>query len=249
MKQTKAYVGCSGYHYEDWEGKFYPGDVKKEDWLAYYSETFNSVEINNSFYKLPDKETFSKWKEMTPEHFRFTLKGSRYITHMKKLKDPKTHVRKFLNAIDPLAGKTDCILWQLPGNLHLNEDKLDSFCQVLSKDFIHVMEFRHASWFTEATWEVLSNHEHMAACSLSAPGDLPEDLLDINGVVYIRFHGKNEWYHHRYAKKELKKWITRISKSDDMKQLYAYFNNDVDAHAPENAGMFKEMVEKDVKES
>lgn len=241
MGSIKTYIGCSGYHYDDWQGPFYPEGMKKEEWLSFYAEKFNSVEINNSFYNIPDKSTLKSWKERTPEEFRFTLKGSRYITHMKKLKDPEPHVKKFLKGIEPLADKTGCILWQLPGNLHVNLEKLENFCQALSHDFIHVMEFRHNSWFIEKTYDILSGYDHMAGCSLSAPGDLPENLLDIHHVAYIRFHGKGEWYNYHYSKKELQAWKNKIT-SSDTRQLFAYFNNDVNAHAPENAGTFKDMI-------
>src|SRR6056297_4247126 len=120
MGRKNSYIGCSGYHYDDWHGPFYPEGMKKEEWLSFYAEKFNSVEINNSFYNIPEKSTLKSWKEQTPEHFRFTLKGSRYITHMKKLKDPETHVKRFLEGIEPLADKIGCILWQLPGNLHVD---------------------------------------------------------------------------------------------------------------------------------
>ncbi len=246
MNPDKVYIGCSGYHYKEWRGKFYPEDLRQSEWLSHYAAIFPSVEINNSFYKIPDEKTLTAWKKETPEEFRFTLKGSRYITHMKKLKDPSDHLDKFYRAIEPIAAKTECILWQLPGNQHLDTGKLDNFCRLLSKDFINSIEFRHISWFTEETFEILSNHNHVSACSLSAPGDLPGDLLESHGKVYIRFHGKEDWYNHDYSDGELKGWLKKLNEADRLKVLFAYFNNDQNAHAPANAQKFLEMVREEL---
>jgi len=239
----RSYIGCSGYHYSAWKGPFYPDDIPKKDWLGYYAERFNSVEINNSFYKVPDPETFESWKDQTPATFRFTLKGSRYITHMKKLKDPEKHLKKFYDAIEPLGDKTRCILWQLPGNLHEDTEKLDHFCSKLSQDYTNVLEFRHQSWFSGKVGEIISGARKCVICSLSAPGDLPEDLFVDRGITYVRFHGKDDWYRHDYSDGELEKWAEKIAGSGT-RELYAYFNNDVDAHAPVNAQTFREKMEK-----
>ncbi len=233
------YIGCSGYHYDDWKGKFYPEDLEKKKWLEYYSEHFNTVEINNTFYQIPEKKTLKEWVSITPDDFRFAVKGSRYITHMKKLKDPGEHLKKFYDGIKPLRKKTDVILWQLPGNLHKNKEKLENFCKILDKDFRNVIEFRHTSWFNDEIYDLLAEYDVMT-CSLSAPGDLPEVLVDRTKSVYLRFHGKEEWYKYDYSREELKKWVERLKKSK-AKDYYVYFNNDHEAHSTENAMTLKEL--------
>ncbi|MGM0666980.1 MAG: DUF72 domain-containing protein [Bacteroidota bacterium] len=236
----EKFMGCSGFHYSDWKGKFYPEDIKKESWLEYYSQHFNSVEINNTFYKIPEKDTLKSWLEQTPPDFSFSLKGSRYITHMKKLKDCKTHVKKFYKAIKPLEEKLGAVLWQLPGNLHRNDEKIEAFCKELDKTYTNVIEFRHISWFKREIYDLLSSYG-VTVCSLSAPGDLLETLEVSSGKVYLRFHGKEEWYRYRYSEKELGQWSDKINKSGAA-VAYVYFNNDYKAYAVENAIKMKELL-------
>ncbi|MEE4214131.1 MAG: DUF72 domain-containing protein, partial [Bacteroidales bacterium] len=169
----EKFIGCSGFHYSDWKGKFYPEDIKKESWLEYYSQHFNSVEINNTFYKIPEKDALKSWLGQTPPGFSFSLKGSRYITHMKKLKDCRKHAKKFYDAIEPLKKKLGAVLWQLPGNLHRNDAKIEDFCKELDNNITNVIEFRHISWFKREIYDLLSSYD-VTVCSLSAPGDLPE---------------------------------------------------------------------------
>jgi len=236
----EKFIGCSGFHYKDWKGKFYPEDIKKEDWLEYYSKSFNSVEINNTFYKIPEKDTLKYWLWQTPEDFRFSLKGSRYITHMKKLKDCKKHVERFYKAIEPLEEKLGAVLWQLPGNLHRNDEKIETFCKELDNTYTNVIEFRHISWFNREIYELLSSYG-VTVCSLSAPGDLPEMLEDSSGKIYLRFHGKEEWYRYQYSEEELGEWTEKIHQSG-AGISYVYFNNDYKAYAVENGIKMKELL-------
>ncbi len=229
----EKYIGCSGYHYKDWLGTFYPEQMKPKSWLAHYAQQFNTVEINNTFYKIPGRETFDEWDQQTPSDFRFSIKGSRYITHMKKLKDCKPHLEHFYQSIEPLKKKIYTVLWQLPGNLHKNMDKLEMFCQDLDQSYINVIEFRHHSWFDQEVYDLLSAFD-IVMCSISAPGDLPEFIEDSTGKIYLRMHGKDEWYSYNYSDDELTTWKKRITHSN-ANECYIYFNNDVNAYAPNNA--------------
>lgn len=235
--EAKTFFGCSGFHYKDWKGKFYPEGLPEKDWLGYYAEKFQSVEINSSFYHIPKKNTLEKWHQSTPGHFRFTMKGSRYITHQKKLNDVAESVKYFYEVVDTLRGKLGCVLWQLPGNLHLNMDKLKSFCATLSNDYKNVIEFRHISWFTEEVYEVLAKND-IILCMVSAPGNLPEVLEKTAETAYVRFHGKGEWYNYLYTKKELEGWRNNLKKLN-VRRIYAYFNNDWNANAPRNCKELK----------
>lgn len=240
------FTGCSGFHYDGWKGLFYPEELSKSEWLPYYAEHFKTVEINNSFYRIPKKSTLEKWHEQTPGHFRFTMKGNQYITHRKKLVDDekmRDRLRYFYEVIEVLGGKLGCVLWQLPGNLHRNDEKLEKFCSRLSSDFKNEMEFRHESWFAEPVMEILKKYD-VSYCILSAPDNLPEQFITTSDTAYVRFHGKKEWYRYDYSAEaeELKKWADRIKKLK-ARRVYLYFNNDYEAKAVFNGKKMQELLD------
>lgn len=235
-----TFTGCSGFHYDDWKDTFYPSDLTKEEWLSYYAQYFKTVEINNSFYSLPEADKLKKWHEQTPGNFRFSMKGSRYVTHMKKLindSDVREGVKKFYHAVEPLQGKLGCVLWQLPGNQHRDDEKLEDFCSLLSSNFKNVIEFRDLSWFQDPVFEILENHD-ISYCIISAPDDLPEDIRATTDTAYVRFHGKSDWYNYNYSKKEIKEWQQKLQ-NINARRIYLYFNNDVKVRAVKNAKSMK----------
>lgn len=234
------FIGCSGFHYKDWKGKFYPEDIPQKKWLEYYAEQFDTVEINNSFYRMPKETTMEQWYERVPEGFSFTLKGSRYVTHIKKLNDIDESVKNFYHLADLLKEKLGCILWQLPPNLRKNAEKLKNFCSVLNEDYHNVIEFRHNSWYDEEVYNIMKNH-NVAFCIISAPGDLPEDTITTADFAYVRFHGKKDWYNYKYSKDEMETWSNSIQ-SLNAKQVYAYFNNDYDANAIKDGHQLQELL-------
>lgn len=240
-----TFTGCSGFHYDAWKGKFYPEDLTKKEWLGHYSKHFNTVEINHSFYQMPKEKDLKNWHSITPRHFRFTMKGSQYITHRKKLvNDEKVRsgVKNFYDVVEVLKGKLGCILWQLPGNLHRNDEKLDTFCKILSNNFKNVIEFRHLSWFTEPVMEILEKHD-VGYCILSAPDELPEQTVVTSDTAYVRFHGKEEWYVYDYSDKELEEWADKLKRLS-ARRIYLYFNNDANANAVKNAMKMQELLNK-----
>lgn len=238
--KTKYHLGCSGWHYDDWKGVFYPKELPKSKWLPYYAGKFNTVEINNSFYQLPKKDTFRKWYEQSPEHFRFSVKGSRYITHLKKLNDIKKPLHNFYDHASLLEEKLGCVLWQLPPNLHKDVERLKGFCQSVSSDFKNVIEFRHKSWFTNKVYDVLAENK-VAFCIISTP-EFPETAKSTADFAYVRLHGKSsDWYKYDYSNEELQHWNRKI-KALKVKELYAYFNNDYDANAVRNCQTLMEMI-------
>jgi len=234
------YIGCSGFSYDDWKGEFYPEDVPKKKWLEYYAKKFNSVEINSSFYHLPKEKTLKDWHERVPGNFRFTLKGSRFVTHMKKLNQTGEAVKNFYERAAFLKGKLGCILWQLPGNQHKDTEKLKKFCKVLSSDFRNVIEFRHNSWYDPEVYDVM-RQKGVIFCVISAPVGLSEEAMKTAGPVYMRFHGRGDWYRHLYTQEELKHWARKLNELEPEK-IFAYFNNDFRAYAPRNAAMFKDLI-------
>lgn len=230
------HIGCSGWHYDEWRGKFYPSDLSKDKWLAYYSDHFDTVEVNNSFYQLPKVETLESWRDNTPDNFLFSLKGSRQVTHFKKLNDVKGPVEQFYNHAAVLEDKLECILWQLPPNLHGDVERLANFCDLLSSDFRNVVEFRHENWFKEEIYEVLNQHE-VGFCMVSTP-NLPEDPVLTTDYAYLRFHGKSEeWYKYNYRDEELKDWVKKLQDTE-AKECFVYFNNTYKEYAVENCRSF-----------
>lgn|SRR5699024_3731996 len=239
-----TFIGSSGFHYDDWKTAFYPQDLAKEEWLPYYAQHFNSVEINNSFYSLPESDKLEKWHEQTPRNFRFSMKGSRYVTHMKKLvndADLRDGVKKFYDVVEVLKGKLGCVLWQLPGNQHRDDDKLDEFCDLLSSDFKNVIEFRHSSWFEDPVFEILSNHG-VSYSMISTPDELSEQARATTDTAYVRFHGKEKWYNYDYDKNEIKNWQQKLQ-DISARRVYLYFNNDAQAAAVKNAQTMKEVMQ------
>jgi uncharacterized protein YecE (DUF72 family) len=231
------YIGCSGYSYKDWRKKFYPEDLPEKKWLSYYSEKFNTVEINNTFYKYPTENQLQQWVKNTPDDFKFTIKGHRFFTHMKKLKSDDSFMdslNRFMGLLDVLEDKLACILWQLPGNLHKDIERLDEFFKKTGNSAQHVIEFRHRSWFDELVYEKLRHHK-VSFCILSAPNGLPEDTITTSKTAYLRFHGKSTWYNYEYSNSELKTWTERLEKLEDIDDLFIYFNNDNNAYAVKNA--------------
>ena len=236
----KLFVGCSGWNYKDWKGKFYPEDIPKKDWLEYYMSVFNTVEVNATFYRLPKDSTLEKWKKSAYRiDFNFTLKGSRYVTHMKKLNEPEESIEKFEDAAAVMKTKLGCVLWQLPPSLHRDDQKLVEFCKALKGSNKNVIEFRHESWFDEEVYSILDKHK-VSFCSISTP-EFPEELILTGKVAYVRFHGKGKkWYDYDYSVDELKAWKKKIEDCG-ADEVYVYFNNDIGANAPKNARQLKEM--------
>ncbi|WP_029035008.1 DUF72 domain-containing protein [Salinimicrobium terrae] len=215
----KVHIGCSGYNYKEWRGPFYPQKMPQRKWLEHYSSIFDTVEIN--------------------KNFQFTLKGHRYITHRKKLKEIDQSVQDFETLAKLLQKNLGCILWQLPPNLHRNDEKLESFCQTLDPGFKNVLEFRHESWYDKEVYKILKKHKIIFS-SISSP-EFSEELITTSKIGYLRFHGTGkDWYDHLYTKDELKEWHKKISDSG-FEEIYIYFNNDIHAHAPENVGQLKEL--------
>jgi uncharacterized protein YecE (DUF72 family) len=238
----EKYIGCSGYYYNHWKGLFYPPDLPKSQWLKYYSGFFNTVEINNTFYRMPDVKTLEQWYSDTPDNFIFSVKGNRFITHRKKLQVDAIltdYLYRFQNLAGELREKNGFLLWQLPGNFRSDAPRFKKFCSMLSKDFNHVFEFRHESWFNEEIYEILMNNKH-TLCTVSSPSGLPDTIIMTSVSVYIRFHGEGSWYNDNYSNERLQMWKNKLV-SKEPEKLYAYFNNDMNAYAINNGKYFSSL--------
>jgi len=237
-----VFVVTSGWIYKGWAGTFYPPDVRKTGELEFYATKFNTVEINATFYRLPLPSMVKGWRERSPDHFIFAVKGSRFITQMKKLNVEFKSIKVFFDRIKPLKEKCGPILWQLPPNFGFNGQRLDHFLKIVPKKFRHAVEFRHPSWYEHAeTFEVLRKHgaAHVPVSSMR----MPMNLNVTSDFTYIRFHGLEQGAAHDYTRAELKPWAEHCRRClDNGIDVFAYFNNDWNTRAPGNAEMFREMI-------
>jgi uncharacterized protein YecE (DUF72 family) len=238
------HIGTSGWHYSHWKGQFYPENLTHKDFLKYYADHFQTAEINNTFYQVPQKNTLKQWKETVPERFILAVKASRYITHMKKLKDPKQPVAKFLKQIEVLGEKLGPILFQLPPRWKLNLGRLESFLEILPKDYRYTFEFRDPSWFHPQVYEMLSQYK-AAFCIYDlnyrlSPKEVTADF------VYIRLHGPDGPYQGQYDIHTLSGWAGAfVAWSKQKKEIYCYFDNDQAGFAAQDALRLQEMIDKE----
>jgi uncharacterized protein YecE (DUF72 family) len=227
-------IGTSGWHYEHWQGPFYPQDLPSDKWLAYYTKHLPTVEINNSFYQLPAVETLRQWRTDTPEDFVFAVKASRYITHMKKLKDPDEPVSNFMTRVCELGDKLGPILFQLPPHWNLNLDRLRSLLELLPEGHRFAFEFRDTSWFDKRVYEMLAAHD-AAFCIYQLSGHLSPKQVTTDWV-YVRLHGPGDAYQGKYDVQTLSGWMGAFSTwARQGKEVYCYFDNDEAGYAVQNA--------------
>lgn len=235
-------IGTSGWHYPHWVGPFYPKNTASEEFLSYYVHNFSTVEINNTFYNLPAHETLAHWRDETPKNFLFTCKASRYITHMKKLKDPKKSIERFFETVTVLGRKLGPILFQLPPRWRKNVPRLEEFLKVLPKKFRYAFEFRDMSWCDEETYQVLRNHK-AAFCLYHLAGQWSPEIVTAD-FVYIRLHGPQDSYQGKYTKRTLRRWANKCREwAKSGKDVYCYFDNDDRGFAPTNALDLNRMLE------
>ncbi len=239
MKQ-RHYLGCSGWYYNDWKGKFYPDKLNKSKWLEYYSKQFNTVEVNNTFYRFPSKKNLQKWYEKTPDEFQFTLKVNQLITHRKIFKDTQDTIKRFYNLAEILEEKLSCVLFQIPPQKTKDIQFLKDIAKQLDPSINNVIEFRDISWFDHEVYDILKEF-NIIFCSVSS--NFPQELITTSKIAYIRFHGCGmERYRYYYSKEELNKWGEMIKKSN-AKSIFCYFNNDYNANAPQNCLVLNEILE------
>lgn len=236
------YIGTSGWHYDDWEGLFYPEKLPKTRWLEFYATQFTTVELNNSFYRLPTETAFQKWHNNTPSNFVFSVKASRFITHIKRLKDAGDALEKFITRVRGLGEKLGPILFQLHPKMQRDDERLEAFLRQLPNSGKYVVEFRHSSWLVPDVYEILRRHG-AGFCVFDMPG-LKSPVLATADFAYIRFHGPEKLYSGSYPDNLLKDWANNIKElSKCCNAVYAYFNNDVGGHAVENARTLRRYLE------
>lgn len=239
-----VWIGTSGWVYKHWAETFYPADWPKKDEFQFYITQFPTVEINATFYRLPSENMVKGWHRNAPDDFLFAAKGSRFITHIKRLKNCKEALKVYFEHIRGLREHLGPILWQLPPSFHNtdeNRNRLGKFLPLLPSKYRHVIEFRHPSWIESKTFDLLRSH-NIANCWLSSLR-MPDDFTMTADFVYLRFHGLAHGAYHDYTIHELRPWAERlIDATRSNKTAYVYFNNDLNTRAPLNAKALMEMV-------
>lgn len=244
---TDLRIGTSGYHYKHWVGRYYPAGIKSGDMLAHYLRDFDTVELNNTFYQLPNETTFEAWRKNTPHDFLFAVKGSRFITHMIKLKDPQRGLTNFLPRAERLRWKLGPILWQLPPGWKVNLERLETFLQELPRTHRYAFELRNETWMTDDVLALLKKY-NAAFCIYELAGY--QSPIEVTADwTYIRLHGPTKFkYQGSYSDRQLEQWAERIRTwSKKMKAIYVYFDNDDSAYAVDNALTLKRMLGKGTK--
>jgi uncharacterized protein YecE (DUF72 family) len=235
-------VGCSGWNYKTWRGRFYPSNLPARQWLHYYTSVFDTVEINNTFYRLPEAATFACWKRETPARFLVAVKASRFLTHIKRLKDPEEPIERLFSRAKALGPRLGPVLYQLPPSFFRNDvnvERLELFLRALPRRINrrvvnHVFEFRHASWYVDETFRLLEQHDATLCLHDKRGSSILEPF--VGPIAYVRFHGTSGHYAGSYPDDRLERWAATLAEQwADGRQVYAYFNNDPDAVATENA--------------
>jgi uncharacterized protein YecE (DUF72 family) len=238
---SETRIGCSGWNYGHWRDRFYPEGLPESRWLAYYAESFDTVEINASFYRLPTRKSAERWAEATPPGFVFAVKASRYLTHVKRLREVAAGVKRIYERIEPLpkTGKLGPILWQLPENFHRDDERLEHALAELPRG-LHCFEFRHPSWFVPEVEELLR-----ARGVALVIGDHPkrpfQTLTRTTDWMFARLHvgrGRDG----NYTPAQLREWAERVRRWRTEGDVYVYFNDDWNGHAVTEAVRLKKLL-------
>jgi len=239
MKAIVVRVGCSGWSYAHWRGVLYPRKGSTASWLELYAQRFDTVEVNATFYRLPTRASVERWAARTPESFCFAVKASRYLTHVRRLRGLDEGVPRLKERIGPLrsSSKLGPMLWQLDGRFHRDDARLGAALERLPEGS-HAFEFRHDSWFVEDVYELLRRHDVALVVADRAPAD-PTPWVPTSDWAYIRFHS-GRGRKGVYTEGEVDEWATRIAAFPG--DVYAYFNNDWEGFAVENAKLLKRLL-------
>ena len=239
--QSGVHIGTSGWHYKHWLGPFYPEKLPASKMLEFYTRRFDTVELNNTFYRLPPETALANWRDSTPPGFCFAMKGSRFITHMKKLKDPEFALKNFFDRADLLGRKLGPIVFQLPPFWDCDAARLAAFLEALPRHHRYSFELRNRTWHNDEVYRLLRKH-NAAFCIYELSGYHSEFLLTAD-FTYVRLHGPGGPYQGSYDRKILRNWAARIRDwGRDLRAVYCYFDNDQAGYAAHNALELKDMV-------
>ena len=234
-------VGTSGWEYRHWAGRFYPPDLPRARWLEFYASRFDTVELNNSFYRLPDADTFTSWRQRVPEGFMFAVKASRYLTHLRRLRDPAEPLERLWSRARHLRDRLGPILYQLPPNWRPNHERLAAFLETLPDGHPQAIEIRDRRWYGSTLTAALED-AGVALCLHDMVGSASPPAR-VGPFVYVRFHGSGAKYGGRYTSQRLTAWAARIDAwARAGWPVWAYFNNDIGGHAVRDADRLRSML-------
>jgi uncharacterized protein YecE (DUF72 family) len=231
-------IGTSGWQYADWRGAFYPAGVPQREWLAYYAKEFPVVEVNSTFYSLPQRKATQQWREQTPDGFLVAAKMSRFLTHIKRLRDPQEPIARFFDRLEPLGDRLGPVLIQLAPTMRADVDVLDGVLRAMPKGVRVAVEPRHRSWWSDEVRAALEKH-HAALCWADRLGRPVGPLWRTTEWVYVRFHEGRATPRPRYGTRSLRSWRERIDGPG-----YVFFNNDPGAAAIADARALIKMNER-----
>ena len=240
--RSAYHVGTCGWHYPHWRGPFYPPQLAPEEWLRFYARHFSTVEVNNSFYRLPDLQTVRAWTADAPPAFRFAIKASRYITHMKKLAAPGRSLERFVRVVDAFGSRRGPMLFQLPPHWHCDPQRLARFLRALPRRLRCAFELRDPSWHDPEIYDLL--HRHRAAFCIWELAGFRAPIQLTTDYAYVRLHGPDAAYGGCYSRCRLTEWAERIRSWSGISDVYVYFDNDESAYAVRNALELKAILDK-----
>jgi uncharacterized protein YecE (DUF72 family) len=227
-------IGTSGWSYRHWRDRFYPRDLPASRWLPFYAERFDTVEINATFYRLPTEAAVRRWRNAAPPGFTFSVKGSRLITHARRLQNADRGLATFFERVSLLGDRLGCVLWQLPPGFVPELDVLDRFLASVPGDVRHAVELRRVDEPAPELLSLLEEHGASYVCTSSSAA--PADRRVTSDLVYVRFHGLSGGFAHSYTAAELRPWASFLRKAcEEGRSVLVYFNNDADGRAPEDA--------------
>lgn len=234
-------IGCSGYHYPEWKRVFYPDDLPQRRWFEFYSNHFNTLELNVTYYRFPRLDVLKRWKERSPDGFSFAVKAPRHITHFKKFREAQRMLGDFYQlASEGLGEKLGCILFQFPAVFQFSPDRLVRITEMLDASFRNVLEFRHESWWRPEVFGQLRK-SNVSFCGMSHPG-LPDEAIATSDTLYYRFHGVPHLYNSLYDSRKLEQVVHGIHNLGG-REAFAYFNNTAEGHAIANAKQLQDICE------
>ena len=246
MKKGKIHIGTSGWSYKHWKEIFYPTNLKTTEWLEFYVKTFNTTEINMSFYHLPKKQTVEGWVKKVPATFKFCPKMSRYLTHIKRLHEPEESLEKFFEVFEPMQKKMGPVLVQLPPSLKFNYETVEYFYQVLKKNYSaydFAIEVRHNTWLEEDSYTLMSKYKIAFVISQSDKKFPYAETVTAKNI-YLRLHGPGQLYASNYNEEALEKYADMFLKwQAEGHNIWAFFNNDVFGYAFRNAQELEKLVQ------
>lgn len=243
MRQTKIYIGTSGWNYDHWDEVFYPSDLPKSKRFEYYAKQFNAVEVNATFYRTFKESTYKKWHDKAPQGFRYILKVPRFVSHRKHLDEiDKNSIDRFVENINILKSKLGGLLLQIGPNTNADADELKSLLMLFGSSINIAVEFRKDDWFNDKIKNVLED-TGATFCDTDSPKYSFKEWIT-SDVVYLRLHGKDKWYEYDYPNSELGKLAKRVEKYQKrkVKEIFVFFNNDFNGYAPLNALKLKEFL-------